>query len=139
MVAWSLLLPPALSGVSLATLAVLVTPADTVTALATTVIVASAPLARFPRLQLTGLGLLEVPWLGVALTKLRAAGKLSLTTVFVAISGPALCTARVNVTFWLTGTLVGLAVLTIDKSALGVTVPPVTVVTALEWLLLAFG
>jgi hypothetical protein len=62
---------------------------------ATSVIVALAPLLIVPRLQLTGLAALHVPCDGVALTKLTPAGSVSLTTTDVAASGPAFDTVIV--------------------------------------------
>jgi hypothetical protein len=69
------------------TVAVLVTlvPLFTVTTIA---MVAELPLVTVPRLQLTAEVPLQVPWLGVAETKLVFAGRVSFTTTLSASFGP---------------------------------------------------
>ena len=68
-------------------------PADVgVTAIVT---VAFAPLFKLPRLQVTVAVPLQVPWLGIAETKVAPAGSVSVTTTPVAVSGPLLVTVTV--------------------------------------------
>ena len=68
---------------------------------ATTVIVAEAPLARVPRLQvrgcngLPGIPPLQEPWLGAKLTILTSAGSTSFTTTLGAADGPLFVTFKV--------------------------------------------
>lgn len=63
---------------------------------ATTVIVAVPPLAKLPSEPvIVPLALVAVPWLGVAETKVRLAGKTSVTVTPVASDGPALVTVMV--------------------------------------------
>ncbi len=58
--------------------------------------VACAPFARLPRLHVTTpLNSLQLPWLGVADTKLTPAGSVSVTTTLVASSGPLFVIVRV--------------------------------------------
>ena len=83
----ALLLPATGSHEAEATLAVLLTapPGVTVT---TRVTVAVPGLLRVPRLQVTVLVPLHVPWLGVAETKLAPLGSASVTDTSVAAFGP---------------------------------------------------
>jgi hypothetical protein len=60
----------------------------------TTSTVALAPLARFPIAQVDN-GVVQVPWLGVALTKVAEAGRVSERTTLVAGEGPLLVIVRV--------------------------------------------
>src|ERR1700760_2999433 len=53
-------------------------------------IVAEPALAIVPRLQVTVVVPLQVPWLGVADVKVVPAGRMSVTTTFAAAPGPAL-------------------------------------------------
>src|SRR5438445_6559547 len=79
----ALLLPAAASHEEEATLAVLPTIPPTV-GVTVRVTVAVARLARVPRLQVTVLVPLQVPWLGVAETKLTPLGSASVTDASVA-------------------------------------------------------
>ena len=61
------------------------------------VIVADAPFASVPRVQVTVVVPLQLPWLGVAETNDVPAGSASVTTTFAAALGPAFDTAIVYV------------------------------------------
>jgi hypothetical protein len=61
----------------------------------TIVTVAEAPLARLPRLQVTMLVPLQLPWLGVADTKATPVGNVSVIVTPVAVAGPLLLTVIV--------------------------------------------
>ena len=63
--------------------------------LTTIVIVVLAPLARFPKGQVTVAVPLQVPWLGEADTKVTPPGRRSVTVTPVALAGPLFVTARV--------------------------------------------
>ena len=76
------------------TIVVLLTPPAAVGA-TTIVTVVLAPLVKSPRLQVTVLVPLQVPWLGVAETKLTPGGKVSVITTPVAASGPLFMTVMV--------------------------------------------
>src|SRR5688572_15552784 len=83
------------SGTSLVTVAVLPSgPVAVAPTLRTTVTVALAPGARVPRLQTSGLGAPQEPWLGVAEPKVTLAdsGRVSVTMTLVAALGPWLVT-----------------------------------------------
>ena len=66
-------------------------------AVAAIVMLAPAPLARAPRLQVIVAVPVQLPWLGVAVASVRPAGSVSVTVTFVASDGPAFATSRVNV------------------------------------------
>jgi hypothetical protein len=83
---------PALSAVTVAVFEIV--PLVAVTCVSS-VIVAVAPFAIVPMLQLIGLVALQVPWDGVAETNVRPAGRVSVTTTFVAWAGPAFPTVIV--------------------------------------------
>src|SRR5712664_1241606 len=57
-----------------------------------------APFASVPRLQVTVVVPVQVPWLGVAETNVRPAGSTSVTVTPVELDGPLLVTAIVKVT-----------------------------------------
>ena len=59
------------------------------------VTVALSPLARLPRLQVTGAVPLQVPWLGVAEPNVTPLGSVSVTVTMVASDGPSLVTVSV--------------------------------------------
>lgn len=59
------------------------------------VIVAEAALAKVPRLQVTVVVPLQLPVFGVAETNVVPAGRMSVTTTFVADAGPLLVTPMV--------------------------------------------
>ena len=61
----------------------------------TMVTVALPPLAMLPSAQLTVAPAVQVPWLGVAETRLALAGKVFVRLVAVAISGPRFVTTNV--------------------------------------------
>jgi hypothetical protein len=90
-VAVLLLLPVLGSDTLLFTVAVLLKLPDAV-GVTMIVMVALPPMAMLPRLQLTGLGALQLPWLGIAETNVAPAGMLSVTVTPDARLGPALCT-----------------------------------------------
>jgi hypothetical protein len=77
-----------------ATLAVLVIRPATA-AVAVRVMEAFAPLASVPRLQVTVVVPVQVPWLGVADTKVRPAGSTSVTVTPVEFDGPPFVTVMV--------------------------------------------
>ncbi len=79
--------------------------------------VALAPLASCPRLQVTAAGTVQVPWLGVTLSKLRLAGSRSVSVTPVELDGPLLVTVKVYVTVVPWVTVVGNAVLVIARFA----------------------
>ena len=90
-----LLLLPVLGSVTpLVTLAVLLMVPVTV---GVTIIVtfAETPLPNVPRLQVTVLVPLQLPWLGVADTNVTPAGKVSVTVTPVALFGPLFVTVIV--------------------------------------------
>ena len=89
----ALLLAGAGSGWSATTLAVLVR-VPALSGWTTIVIVALAPLASPPRLQLTVVVPEHEPWLGVAETKVRPAGRTSVRVTPVAALGPLFMTVR---------------------------------------------
>src|SRR5687767_15152608 len=89
------LLPGLLSSTSEETVAVLVTVPLVAVTSACSAIVALAPLASVPRLQLNGSVPVQEPCDGVALMNCSPAGRSSLTITFVAGSGPLFVTVIV--------------------------------------------
>lgn len=91
----ALLLPAFRSGVALATVATLVRTVPTASApltVAVSVSVCGVPVTTVPTVHTPAA---KVPWLGVALTKVRPAGSVSFTVTVAAGSGPALLTVIV--------------------------------------------
>src|ERR1700730_17424357 len=99
-------------------------------------IVALAPLARLPTVQVTvPAEFVQLPWLDVAETKVTPLGRVSVTVTPVAGLGPLLVATIVYTIGLLVLTVVG-AVFVMDMSAVPV---PWIVVTADAWLLAVFG
>jgi hypothetical protein len=89
----AVLLPELGSGVVLNTLALLLRSGGlTIVGVTVMVIVALAPLARLPRLQVTVLVPLQLPWLGMAEPNVTLPGNVSVTVTAEAEVGPLLVT-----------------------------------------------
>jgi hypothetical protein len=88
-----------------------------VVAVATMDAVAEAPTATFPRLQLMVVVPMQVPWLAVAETKVIPAGSGSVKMTPVEDAGPLLVTVIVKVTVVPWVTVLGVAVLVMERLA----------------------